>query len=137
MASTMFGAVPADIAVRWRPLNADETAISVVLLEDADLKLAVKRPGLAAQIAAGVVDGRLAVMVLADVCIRVLANPDAYKSTSVGGDGSVSASYFGTEVLRPRISISDADMHEIDSATSSDPTGYSPVRSRVIASGDY
>jgi hypothetical protein len=137
MASTVFGAVPADIVARWRPLNADETAIATVLLEDADLKLAIKRPNLKAQITAGVVDGRLAVMVLADVCIRVLANPDAYKSTSVGGDGSVSASYFGTEVLRPRISISDADLHEIDAASSSDPTGYSPVRSRVTISGDY
>lgn len=137
MASTTFGALPADIAARWHPLSADETSISVVLLEDADLKLVTKRPNLPALIASGAVDGRLAVMVLADAVIRVLTNPDAYKSTSVGGDGSVSASYFGMEVLRPRINISDADLHEIDAASSSDPGGYSPVRSRLLSNGDY
>lgn len=137
MASTVFGAVPQDIVDRWRPLSSAETALAVVLLEDADLKLDVRRPSLAADIAAGVVDGRLAVMVLVDAVLRVMTNPSSYKSSSIGGDGSVSASYFGTEVLRPRVVISAEDLMEIDRATETTPTGYRPVRSRVLVNGDY
>ena len=141
MATVYFGVNVSDIEARWRDLDAEETQIAAVLLADADLKLHVRRPALQAAIAstdpAVHVDARLATVVVVDMVLRVMQNPDLYKSTTVSADGSAAVSYFGLEVLRPRVSVAPGDLDEIDRAMNSDGGVYKPVRSRITVNADY
>jgi hypothetical protein len=141
MGTTHFSAEVGDIETRWRELSADESAVAAVLLEDADLKLYVRRPQLPAAIAstdpAVHVDGRLAKIVLSDMVFRVLVNPDSFRNTTVGADGTVSAGYFGIEILRARVALASGDLDEIDRSLRDTGQALSVVRSRRTVNTDY
>lgn len=136
-----FNATVLDIENRWRPLSDAETAIANVLLADADRILYNNRPQLVAAIAetdpAKHVDPELVPPVLADMVIRVLSNPDMYRTTNVGADGSVGVGYFSTEVLRPRVALAAGDLDEIDRALRRVNQAPSRLRSRQMVNTDY
>ncbi len=76
-------AVPSDIADRWRPLSADETAVATVLLDDASRKMRLASPGLDTRIAASADLAAEATYVAASMVKRVLQNPEGYREVSI------------------------------------------------------
>jgi len=114
-----YSVTTSDIVARWRPLSVDETAVATVLLADAVVKLDVMRPTLAAAVASTVpsthVDERFVTAALCDMVIRVLANPDANRSFTLGSDGAISLSY-GVDDPRARIEVTAGDLTYIDRA---------------------
>lgn len=127
-----WNVTPSDVAARWRPLSAEETAVSEVLLGDAQAQLDRKRPRLAAQVLLQPTDPeyvpeRSVIALLAEVVQRVLRNPDVQTSVQVSSDGSVGQSFPTTVALaRPRLEVTEADLATLDPA---------PVTSQAVASG--
>jgi hypothetical protein len=136
-----FSATTLDIENRWRPLTTAEEDVAIVLLSDADLKLYHARPQLPAAIASTDpethIDGQLAVIVLVDMVLRVLRNPDSFRTTNLGADGSVGVGYFSTEVLRPRVAIAPGDLDDIDRALRQTQQSMPIVASRYMQNVDY
>lgn len=132
---------PADIVARWRPLSSDEEDIATILLGDAVLRINSARPKLAAAVASTDpllhVDEQLVVICLCDMVIRVLSNPDAFKATGIGADGSVTVTYVAIETLRPRIAIAPGDLDNIDARLRITKQGLNFFTSRVMRNVDY
>lgn len=139
--SNHFGTTVSDIEARWRALSSDESDVALVLLGDADLKLFNARPMLPAAIASSDpalhIDGELAKIVCVDMVWRVLINPDSFRTTNVGADGTVGAGYFSSEVLRPRVAIAAGDLDEIDRSLRTTGQGFAFVASRRMRNVDY
>lgn len=108
-----------DIENRWRPLSDAEADVAAVLLVDAEAKLNLARPTLAAAVASSNpethVDERLVVIVLCDMVIRVISNPDLNRSLNIGADGAIGISY-GIEIYRARLNLAPGDLTFIDKA---------------------
>lgn len=142
MSTTHFAVEVSDIEARWRSLGDEESDVASVLLEDADLKLFTARPMLEDAVEAAVdaetyVDPRLAKICVVDMVWRVLINPDMFRTTSVGADGTVGAGYFSTEILRARVALAPGDLDEIDKALRDTGQGYSVVASRRMLNTDW
>jgi hypothetical protein len=109
----------ADIEARWRPLTPAEDDVAAILLEDAAMKVDLARPTLAAAVAstdpATHVNERLVVILLCDMVIRVVSNPDLNRSINIGADGAIGISY-GIEIYRARIGFAPGDLTAIDLA---------------------
>lgn len=109
----------ADIEARWRPLTPAEDDVASILLVDAALKLDYARPTLAAAVASTVpashVDERLVVMVLCDMVIRVISNPDLNRNINIGADGAIGITY-ALEIYRSRLGMAPGDLDAIDKA---------------------
>lgn len=109
----------ADIEARWRPLTPAEDDVASVLLIDATSKLDLARPTLAAAVASTTpathVDERLVIIVLCDMVIRVISNPDLNRSINIGADGAIGISY-GIEIYRARVGLAPGDLDSIDLA---------------------
>jgi hypothetical protein len=109
----------ADIEARWRPLTTAEDEIAAVLLVDAAAKLDLKRPTLAAAVASATpathVDERLVIMVLVDMVIRVISNPDLNRNINIGADGAIGITY-ALEIYRSRLGLAPGDLDAIDQA---------------------
>jgi hypothetical protein len=137
-----FNVAVSDIEARWRPLSDDESDVARILLSDADRILNNARPMLVGAIASTDpllhIDGELAKIVLVDMVWRVLINPDSFRTTSVGADGSVGAGYFQPiEVLRPRIAFGPGDLDAIDRALRQTNQGFAIIQSRRMRNVDY
>jgi hypothetical protein len=137
-----FHVAVSDIETRWRPLSAEETTVATVLLADADRNLFFARPTLATAIALDTddpkyIDPETAKVPVVDQVWRVLINPDSFRTTNVGADGSIGAGYFSTEVLRPRVALAPGDLDTIDRALRVTKQGNSPVVSRRMRNVDY
>lgn len=131
----------ADIEARWRPLTTAEDAVAAVLLEDAEKKLDLARPTLAAAAAstnpATHVDERLVIMLLCDMVIRVISNPDLNRNINIGADGSIGITY-ALEIFRSRIGFAPGDLDAIDQALRS--VGAMPsafVGRRMVSTMNY
>lgn len=107
----------ADIEDRWRPLTTAEDSVATVLLLDAELKLNTARPTLAAAVADASVDERLVVILLCDMVIRVVSNPDLNRTINIGADGAIGITY-ALEVYRSRLGFAPGDLDQIDKAMS-------------------
>lgn len=109
----------ADIEDRWRPLTSAEDDVATILLVDAEYKLNLARPTLAAAVAstdpAVHVDERVVVMVLVDMVIRVISNPDLNRNINIGADGSIGITY-ALEIFRSRLGLAPGDLDAIDRA---------------------
>lgn len=131
----------ADIEARWRPLSNAEADIATILLADATVRLNTARPSLAAAVASVDplihVDEQLVVICLCDMVIRVLANPDSFKATGIGADGSVTVTYVAIETLRPRIALAPGDLDNIDARLRVTGQGLAFFQSRVMRNVDY
>jgi hypothetical protein len=116
-----YSVSPADVAARWRPLDEAETAVALVLLEDAVTLVDVARPLLGLQVTEGVVPERLVIQVLADMVQRVLRNPDVQSSVQLGADGSVGQSFptATVAVARPRLQLTEYDLATLDAPVAS------------------
>lgn len=137
-----FNVTTLDIESRWRPLTDAEADVATVLLEDADRILNNHRPQLLAATLSTdpdtQVDPLLVPPVLVDMVVRVLGNPDSYRTTNVGADGSIGVGYFNPiEILRPRVSLAPGDLDEIDRALRRVNAAQSVVRSRRMLNTDY
>lgn len=136
-----FNVSTLDLEARWRPLSDAESDIGTILLSDADVKVNNARPQLVAAIASADplfhIDEQLVVIVVCDMVLRVMMNPDSFRTTTIGADGSIGVGYFGTEVLRPRIAIAPGDLDEIDRALRATNQASAVVRSRVMRNVDY
>lgn len=110
-----YNVTTADIEARWRPLTAAEDAVATVLLVDAALKLDTARPTLAAAVAATTVPERLVVIVLCDMVIRVISNPDLNRTINIGADGAIGITY-ALEVYRSRLGFAPGDLDALDKA---------------------
>lgn len=115
-----YAVTPADVAARWRPLDAAETNVATVLLEDATALLDAKRPRLRDDVTAGIVPERLVVVLLADMVQRVLRNPDVQSSINLGSDGSVGQSFptATVAVARPRLEVTEHDLATLQPSAS-------------------
>lgn len=122
-----------DIEDRWRPLSDEESSVADVLLADATLKLDTARPTLAAAVAATTVPERLVIILLCDMVIRVISNPDVFRTTNIGADGSIGVTY-ALEFFRSRIGFAPGDLDAIDAAMSE--AGVLPAKftSRAVSS---
>lgn len=132
-----YAITTADIVNRWRALDTDGTPseddIAATLLEDATTKIDLKRPSLAAAVAAGTVPLRLVAMTAAEVVIRVLSNPDLNSQQQVGADGSVGIGFHKRD-FRPRVVVTDEDLADIDEALVDAGLLAGQVRSIVLRS---
>lgn len=72
-----------DLVARWRPLSDQETTNAEAFLDDAWSLLTSRRPALEADLTAGTVASGNAVRVVCAMVLRVLKNPDGYRSESV------------------------------------------------------
>lgn len=125
----------ADVEARWRELETDEFDVAAVLVADALSKLRARRPTLATLIdaadTAAAATGataaeiqtaedwnRLVKELVAGAVVAVLVNPDRYRSTSIGSDGSLSVGYDNAAVSgadrQPRITFTRADLADVD-----------------------
>jgi hypothetical protein len=136
-----YNVTTADIEARWRPLTDAEDAVAVVLLEDAARKLDLARPTLAAAVASTDptkhVDERLVTMLLCDMVIRVISNPDLNRNINIGADGSIGITY-ALEIFRARIGFAPGDLDAIDQALRS--VGAMPaafVGRRLVSTMNY
>lgn len=136
-----YPVTPADVAARWRPLDAAETDVATILLGDAEVLLDAKRPGLAEATALPATDPahvpmRLVVIVLADMVQRVLRNPDVQTSMSLSSDGSVAQSFPGAvaNAARPRLEVTAYDLAQLEPAPV--PTGQPSTRIYSVPYGD-
>lgn len=93
-----YAVTTADIEDRWRPLTDEESAVAAVLLTDAGVLLDAQFPALAAAVTANTVPAALVTQVIVGMVKRVLTNPDALRSLSVG---NFSESYAETPDLQP------------------------------------
>lgn len=142
MATQYFNVDVSDIEARWRPLSPEESSVAAVLLGDADRNLFFARPVLASAVALDMldplyIDPELAKVVVVDQVWRVLINPDSFRTTNVGADGTIGAGYFSTEVLRPRVALAAGDLDTIDRALRSTAQGTPSVTSRRMLNVDY
>lgn len=142
MTTQYFGVDVADIEARWRPLSPEETTVATVLLADADRNLFFARPNLLTAIGLpssdpGYIEPELVVPAVVDQVWRVLINPDSFRTTNVGADGSIGAGYFSTEILRPRVALAPGDLDTIDRALRSTNQGPAHVVSRRMRHVDY
>lgn len=91
-----------DVADRWRPLTADETAKVTLLLADAWALIKLRIPGIEARLAAlpPTLDVNLVIMVQAAMVMRMMRNPDGYRQEQIQGysytrdDNSASGALF-------------------------------------------
>lgn len=74
----------ADIEARWRPLTPEETTIAETRLTGAWARIKRRLPTIEDRIAAGTLDVDLVVDVVCDVVLRVLKNPDGFRSEQSG-----------------------------------------------------
>jgi hypothetical protein len=137
-----FGVDVSDIEARWRPLSVDEAAVATVLLADADRNLFFARPKLLTAIGLAptdpaYIDPELVKPAVVDQVWRVLINPDSFRTTNVGADGSVGAGYFSTEVLRPRVALAPGDLDTIDGALRETGQALPGIVSRRMRNADY
>jgi hypothetical protein len=112
-----YSVTTADIEDRWRPLTTEEDAVAAVLLADATVKLDTARPTLAAAVAASTVDERLVIILLCDMVIRVVSNPDLNRTINIGADGAIGITY-ALEVYRSRLGFAPGDLDQLDKAMS-------------------
>ncbi|HVV11581.1 Gp19/Gp15/Gp42 family protein [Amycolatopsis sp.] len=81
----MAYATAQDVANRFiRPLDTDEQRVVTTRLDDAERMLRRRVPDLADQIAAGTIDQGDVVMIEADMVLRLIRNPDGYKTETDG-----------------------------------------------------
>lgn len=74
-----------DVAVRWaRELNAEETALVNVRLEDAERMIRRRIPDLDSKVQAGAINAEDVVQVESDAVLRLARNPEGYKSETDG-----------------------------------------------------
>jgi hypothetical protein len=113
-----YAVTPEDVEARWRPLDAAERNVAVVLLQDAAVLLDARLPRLRAQVTAGTVLERQVVIVLADMVQRVLRNPDVQTSLQLSADGSVGQSFptNAANAARPRLEVTDYDVASLQPA---------------------
>lgn len=142
MGTQYFGVEVSDIEDRWRDLSPEEETIATVLLADADRNLFFARQALLTAIALDpsdpqYIDPELVKVPVVDQVWRVLINPDSFRTTNVGADGSIGAGYFSTEVLRPRVALAPGDLDTIDRALRTTDQGFSRVVSRRMRHVDY
>lgn len=142
MPTQYFNVDVSDIEARWRPLSSEEAAVAAVLLGDADRNLFFARPALTSAIALDpldvkYIDPELCKVVVVDQVWRVLINPDSFRTTNVGADGTIGAGYFSTEVLRPRVALAPGDLDTIDRALRTTGQGNSFAVSRRMRNVDY
>ena len=132
-----YGVTTADIVNRWRALDTDgvpsEETIAATLLDDAIVKIDLKRPMLADAVTNGDVPARLVAMTAAEIVIRVLANPDLNSQQQVGADGSVGVGFHKRD-FRPRVVVTDEDLGDIDEALEEAGLIEGRVRSVVLTS---
>lgn len=67
-----------DVESRWRPLSIEESAVADTRIADAWNLLVLELPGLDANLTAGTVLASTVKMVVADMVIRHLKNPDGW-----------------------------------------------------------
>lgn len=77
-----YGVTVGDIQARWRPLDASEATVAETLIGDAETFLDNFRPTLAPLVPAGVPQ-RIVTMLVANMVVRVLRNPDALTGQAV------------------------------------------------------
>lgn len=108
-----------DVVNRWRALDSSgspsEEDIASTLLDDAIVKIDLKRPMLAQAVTDGHVPARLVAMTAAEIVIRVLSNPDMNSQQQIGADGSVGVGFHKRD-FRPRVVVTDEDLADIDEA---------------------
>ncbi|WP_439377830.1 Gp19/Gp15/Gp42 family protein [Amycolatopsis lexingtonensis] len=81
----MAYATAQDVANRFiRPLDTDEQRVVNTRLDDSERMLRRRVPDLDEQIAAGTIDQADVVMIEADMVLRLIRNPDGYKSETDG-----------------------------------------------------
>lgn len=68
-------ATPDDVAVRWRPLNADEVSTAYALSLDASMLIRARFPGIDDQVTAGTVDPDVLTTVVAGMVKRAMVAP--------------------------------------------------------------
>lgn len=73
----------ADLEARWRPLSDTEAVNADALLADAWWMLTARRPSLDADVVAGSVASGNVVRVVSAMVLRVLRNPEGYRSETV------------------------------------------------------
>ncbi|AIG78461.1 Hypothetical protein AJAP_28115 [Amycolatopsis japonica] len=81
----MAYATTKDVSDRFiRPLDTDEQRVVATRLDDAERMLRRRVPDLDDQIVAGTIDQDDVVMIEADMVLRLIRNPDGYKSETEG-----------------------------------------------------
>ncbi len=88
----------ADIEARWRRLTQAEEITAAARVDDVWSELTARLPTLESRLAAGLVPAGLVVRVVSDAVLRVLKNPDGFRTETVGGwsgtrDGVVAGIY--------------------------------------------
>jgi hypothetical protein len=95
-----------DVEALW-PLSAGATTTrATALLRNAHALLNSRLPGLAANVADATIDADLALMVVVDAVVRVLANPAGVSSQTVGPEA---ATYTGVRTLGT-VAFTDAEL---------------------------
>ena len=116
-----------DVANRWRSLTAAEETVADTLLGDAWSILTARRPTLEADITAGTVTEANVVRILSQMVLRVMKNPEGYRSQSIDDysytrDPAASAGW---------LYVTDEELADIT------PDGYKRAKSvRLVAYGD-
>lgn len=103
--------VVADVESRWRPLTVEETVVASTKIDDAWNLLVLELPSLDANLTAGTVLASTVKMVVADMVIRHLKNPDGWERESLddwsgqraatAADGSLYATAEELRYLQP------------------------------------
>lgn len=109
-------ATPMDIESRWRPLSNEEEIVASTLLDDAWRLLNRSLPDLASRMDANpsTVDTGDVKMVLANMVIRVLRNPDGYRQESIQDY----AYTFDVVTASGRLTVTDDELALLASAAS-------------------
>lgn len=76
----MAFATASDVAARWRPLSVEEAALAGVLIDDAEALIRIRVPLVDARLADGTLPVGVVTAVVARMVLRVLQNPEGYRS---------------------------------------------------------
>lgn len=118
----------ADVEARWRTLSSAEQNVATVFIEDLLNQLDLIRPEVrmtintltSSQLPVDQVSGqalsRVITKIIAENVKRVLRNPDALRSVSIGADGSIGIGYDNSPPALAAVGLSPEDLFDIDSA---------------------
>jgi hypothetical protein len=72
-----------DLALRWRPLTADESVVAAALIDDAFEMLIARVPGLESRLTSGDLRPGLVVKVVTEMVKPVMMNPEGMLEESI------------------------------------------------------
>lgn len=121
-------ATTVDVEARWRSLTVAEQVNAEAFLEDAWALLTARRPTLEADLVAGTVTEGNAIRVVVSMVLRVMRNPDGFRSEQIDD-----YSYTRDEMVAAgRLHVTADELADLT------PGGYRRAKSvRLVAHGEY